>query len=307
MDFTTQVKEARPNIKANSAAAYATSLRLLAPDGATSLDFLQDTDKIISKLEKYKHTTRRNYLNAVIVVMRGMEGSAEQLKKYEKLRDKYNEEYVDQVQSHTKTERQKEIWIDWPDYLEIVDKLAKEVKGFKPGEWTTKQKQAYQDYLLCLFYSHYPLRNDLSHTKVISKKEYNNLTEEQKKKANFVVKHNSNKYFLVLNEYKTSKKYGEKNIEIDQDLLKPLRKWFRHNSTDFLFINTATEDALSSNGITKVLNRIGRRFRGKPFGSSILRHSYLSHKYGKVNEDKEKDADIMGHSVSTQTDYVKKD
>ena len=110
-----------------------------------------------------------------------------------------------------------------------------------------------------------------------------------------------------MNEYKTSKKYGEKNIEIDQDLLKPLRKWFRHNSTDFLFINTATEDALSSNGITKVLNRIGRRFRGKPFGSSILRHSYLSHKYGKVNEDKEKDADIMGHSVSTQTDYVKKD
>ena len=64
---------------------------------------------------------------------------------------------------------------------------------------------------------------------------------------------------------------------------------------------------LSSNGITKVLNRIGRKHRGKPFGSSILRHSYLSHKYGKVNEDKEKDADIMGHSVSTQTDYVKKD
>ena len=58
MDFTAQVKEARPNIKANSAAAYATSLRLLAPDGATSLDFLQDTDKIISKLEKYKHHTK---------------------------------------------------------------------------------------------------------------------------------------------------------------------------------------------------------------------------------------------------------
>ena len=39
----------------------------------------------------------------------------------------------------------------------------------------------------------------------------------------------------------------------------------------------------------------------------ILRHSYLSHKYGKVNQEKEKDADIMGHSISTQSDYVKKD
>ena len=106
------------------------------------------------------------------------------------------------MQSHTKTERQKEIWIDWPEYLAIVDKLGKEVSRFKPGEWSTKQKQAYQDYLLCLFYSRYPLRNDLSETKVISKKEYNSLAEEDKKKANFVVKHNTNKYFLVLNEYR---------------------------------------------------------------------------------------------------------
>ena len=105
MDFTAQVKEARPNIKANSAAAYATSLRLLAPDGTTSLDFLKDTEQIIGKLEKYKHTTRRNYLNAVIVVMRGMSGSDKQPKIYEKLRDKYNEEYADQVQIHRRRGR----------------------------------------------------------------------------------------------------------------------------------------------------------------------------------------------------------
>ena len=49
------------------------------------------------------------------------------------------------------------------------------------------------------------------------------------------------------------------------------------------------------------------RFRGKPFGSSILRHSYLSHKYGEVSVDKEKDAEMMGHSVAQQEDYVKTD
>eukprot|EP01045_Picozoa_sp_COSAG04_P032503 COSAG04_NODE_6396_length_1338_cov_0.865214_3_plen_35_part_01 len=35
---------------------------------------------------------------------------------------------------------------------------------------------------------------------MISKKEYNNLTEEDKKKANYIVKHNTNRYFIVLNE-----------------------------------------------------------------------------------------------------------
>ena len=109
-----------------------------------------------------------------------------------------------------------------------------------------------------------------------------------------------------MNEYKTSKKYGEKKIEISEDLLKPLRKWLRHNDSDYLLVNTKGEP-LNSNGITKVLNRIGLRFRGKPFGSSILRHSYLSHKYGGVSEDKEQDAEMMGHSVAQQEDYVKTD
>eukprot|EP01043_Picozoa_sp_COSAG02_P068863 COSAG02_NODE_11584_length_1693_cov_220.543915_2_plen_107_part_00 len=67
-----------------------------------------------------------NYLNAVIVVLKGVEGSEAGLKEYEKVRDKYNEEYADQVQTHKKTDRQKEIWIDWPDYLEIVGRLQKD-------------------------------------------------------------------------------------------------------------------------------------------------------------------------------------
>ena len=200
MDFTELVLKARPHIKENSAQAYARSLKLLAPEGSTSLGFLRDTKTIIEKLDKYKNTTRRNYLNAVIVALKGVDGSFLALKEYEKLRDQYNDEYAEQVGTHQKTQRQKEIWIEWPEYLQIVSKLRAEVSEFKPGSWTPKQKQGYQDYLITLLYSHYPLRNDFADTRVISKTEYNALTEEQKKQANFVVKHSANKYFLVLNE-----------------------------------------------------------------------------------------------------------
>ena len=55
---------------------------------------------------------------------------------------------------------------------------------------------------------------------MITKTEYNKLQDEEKKGGNFLVKHNTNKYFFVLNEYKTSKKYGEKNIEIDEEVLR---------------------------------------------------------------------------------------
>eukprot|EP01043_Picozoa_sp_COSAG02_P047106 COSAG02_NODE_4479_length_5316_cov_1484.345218_4_plen_307_part_00 len=306
MNFVDLVTKARPQIKENSAKAYATSLKLLAPESAENLDFLLDTQSILEKLEKYKHTTRRNYLNAVIVVLKGVEGSEAALKEYEKVRDKYNEEYADQVQTHKKTDRQKEIWIDWPDYLEIVGRLQKDTRDLKSQQWSKKETQQFQDFLITLLYSKYPLRNDWSNTKVISKTEYNKLGEEEKKQGNYLVKHNTNKYFFVLNEYKTSKKYGEKNIEIDEDVLKPLRRWLRHNDTGYLLINSKGSP-LNSNGITKTLNKIGLAERGKPFGSSILRHSYLSHKYGENQKEKEKDADLMGHSVATQEDYVKVD
>ena len=306
MNFIDLVFKARPALKENSAKAYATSLKLLAPEGAETLDFLLTPDPILQKLEKYKHTTRRNYLNAVIVVLQGDEGAADALKTYEKVRDKYNEEYAEQVQTHKKTDRQKEIWIEWPEYLGIVDRLGSGVAGLGSGEWSKREKQQYQDYLVTLLYSKYPLRNDWADVRVITKTEYNALGEEEKKKGNYLVKHNTNKFFFVLNEYKTSKKYGEKNIEIEESLLKPLRKWLRHNESDYLLINTKGSP-LNSNGITKTLNRIGMSERGKPFGSSILRHSYLSHKYADGQKEKEKDADLMGHSVATQEDYVKTD
>ena len=132
----------------------------------------------------------------------------------------------------------------------------------------------------------------------------NALSLDDKKETNYLVKHKTNKYFIIINEYKTSKRYGEKKIQLDEAVLKPLRQYLRHQSSGYLFVNKKSEP-MTSNGITKDLNRIGVKYRGKPFGSSILRHSYLSHKYKDSQKEKEADADLMGHSLATQADYIK--
>ena len=134
--------------------------------------------------------------------------------------------YASSRQTHSKTPRQKEIWIEWPEFLEIVEKLRADAhRGAKAGEWTAERRRAYQDYLLALLYSKYPLRNDFAGVRVIGKKAYNALSLADKTDTNYLVKHKTNKYFFVLNEYKTSKKYGEKKIEIDEEVLKPLRRF----------------------------------------------------------------------------------
>ena len=110
---------------------------------------------------------------------------------------------------------------------------------------------------------------------------------------------------FVLNNYKTSAKYGQRVLEVeDKELLRALRRWLRINQSAH-FLWNCKEAALNSNGITKVLGRVGQREGGKTLGSSILRHSYLSHKYQGVDEEKKKDAELMMHSVGTQGDYVK--
>jgi hypothetical protein len=39
----------------------------------------------------------------------------------------------------------------------------------------------------------------------------------------------------------------------------------------------------------------------------MLRHIYLSGKYGNVLEEQKEDAKMMGHNVSTARDYIKID
>ena len=308
IDYEQVIRDRRPHLKPTSVRSYALSLKALAPQDATTnaTDFLYDVAAVLERLDKYKPTTRKNHLNAAIVVLANED--SEEAKKafaaYEKKRDEYQGEYTNLVKSKKKTASQEANWIEWEDFEDMVARMKKELRVPTAGEWSVSDKMKFQDYLTMLLYQHYPLRNDFHDMKVISVREHKKLTETEKRTQNFLVK-DRNGFYLLLNEYKTSRKYGEKRIPIEGDVLKPLRKWLRHNDSGYLLINRSGQP-LSSNGITKLMGRVGQREVGRTLGSSLLRHSYLSHKYGKVDEDKKKDADMMMHSVAMQDNYIKK-
>eukprot|EP01043_Picozoa_sp_COSAG02_P025817 COSAG02_NODE_1464_length_12487_cov_122.573297_6_plen_307_part_00 len=301
-EIESAVRQRKPNIKDNSVKAYALSLKAVVPEGATNFGFLQDPTAVMKSIEKYKENTRKNILNAVIVIGRGMEGV--DLVPYEKQRDKYNEHYVDHMKARTKTASQEKNWVDWPDYVAMVEEMRLELVPLKSTSegWTTPQKMAYQDYLVALLYQHYPLRNDFVAT-VVSKREFNKLTVADKRERNYLVR-DGNGFFLALNEYKTSAKYGEKLITMEGPVLRALRKWLRHNDSGNLLI-TPRGEAMQPNGITKLLTRVGQERLGRSLGSSLLRHSYLSHKYADIAAEKQKDAALMMHSEAMQDGYIK--
>jgi integrase len=103
-------------------------------------------------------------------------------------------------------------------------------------------------------------------------------------------------------------------------LWKILLKYFRHHKL-ISFRNLDKSPVLASNdnddwfliyqdgkpldkvnSITRILNKIF----DKAIGSSMLRHIFLTDKYGKTLDDQKKDAKDMAHSSSMQKDYIKK-
>lgn len=119
------LKQIKPTLRDTSVQAYAVSLKSIAPPEATDLEFLKDTDDVMSRLEKYKPNTQKNYLNAAIVVLKGSNDSTfdKAVDFYETKRDKFQDDYQDLVKSQKKTASQEANWVEWPDYEAMVKRM----------------------------------------------------------------------------------------------------------------------------------------------------------------------------------------
>jgi integrase len=117
----------------------------------------------------------------------------------------------------------------------------------------------------------------------------------------------------VFNVYKTAKKYGQQTVSIPEKLMDTIILYLKshpiirgkiNKKTNVPFLVKYDGKPLDKiNSITRVLNRVFK----KNIGSSMLRHIYLSGKYDNISEEQKKDAEMMGHSVGQQKDYIKND
>jgi integrase len=141
---------------------------------------------------------------------------------------------------------------------------------------------------------------------VINKRAYNKLSDKEKQENNYLVI-NKNKMYMVLNQYKTSSKYKELNIDIPKDLERLLRQYIRINGMGVLF-KSSTGKPLSRNALSQLLLKTSKKYMGKSISTTMLRKIYLSSKYGDMVEELKKDNAVMGHSKEVAMDtYIKKE
>ncbi len=308
-----QIDEKR-NIRESSLNAYIFNINKLHKSiydkEVESLDFLKDKKKVMDAISEKKLSTRKSYLASIVVSLMSMDYDEDLIKYYrtemEDLAKKFNEE----METQRKSETQDKNWVSLASLRKVMRKYRNELnekKIFQKEDLTNKEFDLLQKWVVSSLYildDNPPLRNDYL-MKVISQQDYKKLTEEEKKKQNYLINKSRNTKTFSLGEYKTAGKYGTKLIPVGKKLNSVLNIWLKFNKSGHLLLNSKKEP-MTSNGLTKYLNKVFEPTGKNNISSSMIRHIFISEKFPPQLKEKQEVADKMGHSVSQQELYSKK-
>ncbi len=307
-----KIQEAKPNLKENSIKQYEIHLNKLKKLFDTdNYDFLSKPDDVMEKIKDKHYTSQRNTLNAVIILLLALNSDNkydELIEKYQKVRDKFNQQYIESNENGKVSDSQKQNFVELSEIQNMLKKMESEIKSSglkKKTNLSGKDKELMMVYTIFSFLIKYPLRLDLAGMKYISRTQYNGLSEQDKKDGNYLVHNKKGTQFLeaILNEYKTSKKYGEKKIRIDKDIEKILRMYIKATGKKFgdvLFVSS-TGNPLSRNALSQLLIKTTKKYLNKSISTTMMRKIVVSSVIPKEVLDKQKElADVMGHDVATQ-------
>jgi hypothetical protein len=312
-NVTDDIKKARPNVKENTVKQYEVNLRKLQKlYDSDNYDFLSKPDDVMDKIKDLHYLSQRNMLNAIIVLLMALnhdEKYDELLITYGDLRDELNDKYSDEQKSGVISDKQSKNFTDIEAIYKMINDMAEDLKPIKKkskDDITKKESQLLQAYVLFNIYSRMPMRNDVAGMMAINQAAYKKLSEDEKKENNYLVVPSKGNIYFVLNKYKTSKKYQELDLPIeDKDLRKILRYYLKMNGMGVLF-KTSTGKPLTRTELSKVLLKYSKKYMDKSISTTLLRKIYLSSKYGDMKKELEKDNKVMGHSKAVALDtYVK--
>ena len=310
-----EINEKR-KLRPSSLNAYAANMnklhKLMFDKEINGLDFLKKKKDVMKTIEEKKLSTRKTYLAAIVVTLMAFDKDEKLIEYYRDEMEDLAKQFNANMEEQNKSETQDKNWVSLAALRKVMRKYRNELneKGiFKKDvdDLTNKEFDLLQKWIVSSLYildENPPLRNDYI-MKTISNKEYDKLSEDQKREKNYLVIKSRNNKMFSLGEYKTSGKYGTKTIPVGKKLNSALNIWLKFNKTGHLLLNSKREP-MTANGLTKYLQKTFAP-TGKNISSSMIRHIFISDKFPAQNKEKEEVAEKMAHSVNQQTLYSKKD
>jgi len=287
MEVVELIKKNKPTIAESSAKTYASLLinlhKAIFPDTPFSVADFNKTAKVIPYLKTLSNPQQIQKLSGILAINQHVA-------------------YKDMILQATEAKKpqtleKKENWIESDQIREKYEELKYEASClYKIYEATPTQDILFKimDYIIvCLVSGIFiaPRRSaDWFNFKIHKSTDEDNYLYNNQ---------------FIFNNYKTAKTYGQQKVECPKELVSILKKWASINPTDYLLFDTKFHK-LTSPQFTHRLNKIF----GAKVGSSQMRKTYASDKFGTVHEteaDLKKTASEMGTSSDTlKTHYIKK-
>lgn len=199
-----------------------------------------------------------------------------------------NKAVSDRYRMGMATEKQEASYIPWEDVLRRLRELAEREYG------------SVRHLLLAMYVLEPPKRQDYGALRV-----YIEGRGEVKDEGNYLVLRSGKKALLVMNEYKTAKKYDKKEFELGVELTKLVNHSMRTRPREYLFVNRNGE-AYGKEGFAKFTARTFKGiFGGRNVTVNTLRHSIIKYTLEHQNKhsDRERLSNRMCHSVGMQSAY----
>ena len=289
---------------------------------------ISDIDEIEDEL--FNNYTLSNYKNMIIALLKYLNldqiHNQDIIEKYQHYLDDVEEQLInasDLVNEKTQKEqdkwiRQGELQLVFNEYENKIDKYQLfEAKYFELKKY---DKTLLTDFVVLSLFTLLPPRRakDYALMHVIDQKYY----DPKDTRINWIVTRKNKPLKFVFNNYKTSKKFGQQNIEINnRKLILILKKYFitrGYDGRNMIFIlNTngvknklpykkrITADSLS----LKIKNIFKKSYLDKKINLNILRHSFISETIGTTEIEKmnirKQLAYEMAHGLSTQLNYIR--
>ena len=274
---------------------YVTKLRILNNNTPfNSLAFLKDKTGVEKKLQTITNdNTRKSYVASIVSILNHQKSIMyKQLNFYYKALFMKERIATADKPLHEKTETQQKNWLTWDEVMKAYNTIKARIDDIKDFKQPTEnERDLMERYIVLSLYVLQPPRRNADYYLM----KFGSGDNDHFNYIDLPAK----KYYF--NNFKTSK-YGKEVLDVPPKMMEVLH-WYKEHmglkDGDFLLFPDDTKRT-SSNKITKLLNKIFM----KNISSSMLRHIYLSSKYGAVEKEQEKDSAFMSHSQGTQNSYI---
>ena len=272
----------KPNISTSSIKTYMSCIRgvskLINIQLNTLDDIIENYEKILDAMKDSNYNDRKTKLSALIVSLDSDENKDND--KIKNIISKFREQVKkDKNSNETRedeqklTEQQMKNFIPWDEIMKIYEEIKIEAEPlFKIKQLNISQFRTLMKYVILSVYVLIPPRRALDFIN------FKIRGEIDKEKDNYYNKKSKKPSEFIFNSYKLAKKLGTQTVEIPSSLKNIIDKWIGKNPYEYLFVDS-TGKKLSQNKITEILNQIFK----KNVGVSLLRHAWITQKYGSID------------------------